>query len=277
VLRQPKRLGLLAYLFLAGGPGRFHRRDRLLSLFWPDREPALGRGALRQALSFLSRHLGPEILVRRGLHEVALDPIRVDCDAWRFQLAVHQGRLESAMSEYRGPLLDGLYLSGSQEFDQWLEPVRLDFQARAGAVAWELCGRAMARGYVDGVSRWGHRALELSALDEDCVHWLMHFLARHGDRAGALRVFRRLEDHLQALELSPSDPTLALVAEIRSSESRAGRRDSDAPHVVGRRAFPGPEMDHPVGRRSGDRRAGGDRRGGLDRRRDRSGSPALSK
>jgi DNA-binding SARP family transcriptional activator len=35
VLQQPKRLGLLAYLAIAS-PHRFHRRDSLLALFWPE-------------------------------------------------------------------------------------------------------------------------------------------------------------------------------------------------------------------------------------------------
>ena len=46
---QPKRLALFAYLALTGS-NRFHRRDSVVSLFWPDLDQAHARGALRQAL-----------------------------------------------------------------------------------------------------------------------------------------------------------------------------------------------------------------------------------
>ena len=53
VLQQPKRLALLAYL-AADAPRRFHRRDSLLALFWPDLDQGHARAALRRALHFLA-------------------------------------------------------------------------------------------------------------------------------------------------------------------------------------------------------------------------------
>ncbi|HVD33509.1 MAG TPA: hypothetical protein VNC19_08030, partial [Gemmatimonadales bacterium] len=44
VLQQPKRLGLLAYLAVAT-PRRFHRRDTLLGLFWPELDQEHARAA----------------------------------------------------------------------------------------------------------------------------------------------------------------------------------------------------------------------------------------
>ena len=46
ILRQPKRLALLAYLTLAS-PRGFHRRDVLLALLWPELDQAAARHALR--------------------------------------------------------------------------------------------------------------------------------------------------------------------------------------------------------------------------------------
>src|SRR4051812_11170001 len=80
VLRQPKRLALLAYLAVERD-GAFHRRDTLLALFWPDFTTTRARGALRHALHFLRHALGADAIVGRGDEEVGLDPARVTCDA----------------------------------------------------------------------------------------------------------------------------------------------------------------------------------------------------
>ena len=48
VLRQPKRLALLAYL-CCEDPGGIHPRDRLLALFWSERPDRAARGALNQS------------------------------------------------------------------------------------------------------------------------------------------------------------------------------------------------------------------------------------
>src|SRR3989475_4150125 len=63
VLAQPKRVALLAYLAVTP---RFHRRDSLVALFWPDLDQEHARAALRQALHGLRRALGEGVLVTRG-------------------------------------------------------------------------------------------------------------------------------------------------------------------------------------------------------------------
>ena len=71
VLRQPKRLALLAYL-AADAPRRFHRRDTLLALFWPELDASHARAALRRSLHFLRQGLGSEALASRGDEEVSV-------------------------------------------------------------------------------------------------------------------------------------------------------------------------------------------------------------
>jgi DNA-binding SARP family transcriptional activator len=68
VLRQPKRLALLAYL-AAATPRGFHRRDTLLALFWPERDAEHARAALSDSLYALRRALGDGVILRRGDEE----------------------------------------------------------------------------------------------------------------------------------------------------------------------------------------------------------------
>ena len=76
VLAQPRRTALLCYLALAV-PRGFHRRDTLLSLFWPDDDTEQGRHALRQSVYFLRRALGADAIVSRGDEELALAADRI--------------------------------------------------------------------------------------------------------------------------------------------------------------------------------------------------------
>ena len=80
LLSQPKRLGLLAYL-ASPRPGTWHRRDILLSVFWPELDSGKARTALRNALYTLRQQLGPEVIRTRGDEEVSVNPNALQVDA----------------------------------------------------------------------------------------------------------------------------------------------------------------------------------------------------
>ena len=97
---QPKRLALFAYLALAGS-NRFHRRDTVVSVFWPQLDQPHARGALRQSLRFLRRALGDAPIVARGEEEIGIDPTAVWVDAQQFEQACHAGRTEEALVHFQ--------------------------------------------------------------------------------------------------------------------------------------------------------------------------------
>src|SRR5688572_4149787 len=146
VLRQPKRLAILAYL-AADTPRRFHRRDTLLGLLWPDLDEGHARAALRRSLHFLRQGLGPEVLASRGDEEVAVPEEALRCDAIELEHALERGDAERALSLYRGPFLDGLHVEGaSTEFQEWLDR-RREALRRAAA---EAAGVLVERGEREG-------------------------------------------------------------------------------------------------------------------------------
>ena len=122
VLSQPKRVALLAYVAMAGR-GRFVRRDELTAVFWPRRNDDRARKALRDALYFLRRALGDDILLTPG-DEVGLDWDRFECDAVELLEAVEAGDEERAREVYGGELLPGFHVSGARPFEEWVEGVR---------------------------------------------------------------------------------------------------------------------------------------------------------
>ena len=68
LLRQPKHIALLAYLALPS-PGTWHRRDVILSTFWPESDQTRARSSLRSALYTLRGHLPEGRFVGRVEHE----------------------------------------------------------------------------------------------------------------------------------------------------------------------------------------------------------------
>jgi serine/threonine-protein kinase len=115
---QPKRLALLAYLAVAA-PGDLVRRDSLLAMFWPEATEQDARRALNQAVHYLRQLVGAEV-IRGGAETLGVDLRLLPCDVTEFDQAIVDGRLETALELYRGPLMKGFFISGAGEFDDWL-------------------------------------------------------------------------------------------------------------------------------------------------------------
>ena len=214
---QPKRLALLAYLALASADG-YCRRDHLLPLFWPDLDEAHARNALSQAVYRLRRVLGREAVANRGAEELRVTPERVWCDALAFEHALADDRPDDALALYRGPLLDGLYVSDAPAFERWRESERERLRLRAGTAAGALAEREEAAGNPAGAVRWLRQVLDLAPDDESALRRLMRLLDRLGDRPGALRAYdaftKRLSDDL---DLSPTPATRSLAERLRTA------------------------------------------------------------
>lgn len=129
-LAQPKRLALLIYLAVARPQG-LHRRDKLLSLFWPGSETKNARAALSTSLTFLRKTVDREVILTRGYEEVGVDPILLTSDVRSFHEALDRGDLSTAVELYTGPFLDGFHPRASKRFEDWrhAEARRLDQRA----------------------------------------------------------------------------------------------------------------------------------------------------
>ncbi len=229
VLRQPKRLGLLAYLATAS-PRRFLRRDSLLALFWPDLDESHARAALRRALYFLRGELGADAVIGRGEEEVGVSEESLWCDVPALDLAIARGDFEQAVALYRGDFLDGLHVTAAApELQEWLDRERGRVRARVGAAARSLMTRAEAEGRLNDAASWATRALDLDPDDESALRQALSLLDRTGDRPGALRVYDEFKRRMALeYELEPSAETRALVDRVRS-RNEAGEPKAAAP------------------------------------------------
>jgi TolB-like protein/DNA-binding SARP family transcriptional activator len=216
-LAQPKRLALLVHLAVAHRDG-FTRRDTLVGLFWPNLDDAHARSALRQALTFLRRALGDDILVSRGSEEIGVSATALETDVVLFDRACDSGDFAAALQLYKGELLDGLFVTDiAPELERWIEDERARLRRRAADVAWKLVARCEADGNLELAAEHARHGVALSPHDESGLRNLMTLLDRMADHDGAVRAYetfaRRLADDL---EVDPALETTALMMRVRS-------------------------------------------------------------
>jgi DNA-binding SARP family transcriptional activator/tetratricopeptide (TPR) repeat protein len=227
ILSQPKRLALLTYL--AVQPSRFHSRDTLIGLFWPDVDERHARAALRQTLYYLRRSLGPGV-INGWPTTVEVQSDRLWSDARDFLASIDAGMYERALSLYRGDLLPGFYLARTREFEGWLDRERARLRELAAQAAWTLSDQDARAGRGLASTNWGRRGLSIMPEDETSARRLMVQLDALGDRAGAIRVYEDLSRHLAAdLQLEPAPETQAVADAIRRrtvAHASAGERSA---------------------------------------------------
>lgn len=218
---QPKRIALLAYLAVTGADaGR--RRDELLALFWPELGDEEARRALRQALHYLRRVLGPEVIVGEG-EEVTIPRDALRCDAVSFEQLAQSGDAEAALALYQGDFLQGFHVAEvAPEFEEWIDRTRSRLRRRAAAVAWLASGSAERAGDATRAVERARRACDLELDAEAGWRKLMRLQERLGDRAGALRAYAELSGHLaRELGVQPSPETVAVADSIRAGDGAA--------------------------------------------------------
>jgi serine/threonine-protein kinase len=214
---QPKRLALLAYLALEGERGPV-RRDLLLALFWPELGNEEARRALRQALHYLRRVIGDDVLVGAG-EELSVDGSRFRCDAVEMERLIGAGEPAQALSLYEGEFFTGFHVPDvSVELEEWVDRTRARLRRHAASAAWTASEAAESAGHADEAVALARRGCEFEPDQEGGWRRLMMLQDRLGDRAAALRTYDQLAAHLRRdFDADPSPETAALGTKLRSA------------------------------------------------------------
>ena len=178
------RLGLLALLALAPDPG-IHR-DKLMAYLWPERDEGQARHLLKQAVYVVRAELGSDAITGSS-DRLRLNPDRIGVDVRDFDGAMARGDHASALALYRGPLLDGFFLSDAAEFERWMagERARLagSYRRALEAVAESAEG---SRDYGRAVEAWRVLAAQ-DPFDSRVAVRVAAALEADGNRVGALQ------------------------------------------------------------------------------------------
>jgi len=232
LLRQPKRLSLLAYL-VSPAPGTWHRRDTLLGLFWPEQDTAHARTSLRNALYVLRQSLGEQAIRTRGDEEVSVDPGLVETDLARLWGALREDRPAEALSHFRGDLLPGLFSPDSDGFQRWLETERARLRVEVAKAGVEWAATLEREGRLEDALGAARRVLEIHPDDEPAVRRLMALHQKMGNRAGALAAFEEYRTRLaREFEAEPAPETIALADELRGPGEPVAARPAPLPQTL---------------------------------------------
>jgi DNA-binding SARP family transcriptional activator/TolB-like protein len=222
LIAQPRRVALLVYLALTQ-PRGFHRRDTLLALFWPEYDEQRARNALSQAVHFLRRALGAEVIVSGADDQLRVDPELVWCDVLAFDAALDAGQTSDALEFYRGPFLEGFHFSGAAaELDRWVDTERDRLGRRYARALQQMADEREAAGDHAGAVAWHRQLAAHDPLSSRAALGLIRALAAGGETAGAIQHARVHETLLRAELQAPADA--AISAFVRELQARDDRR-----------------------------------------------------
>lgn len=232
-IAQRHRIALLALLTLA--PGCRLSRDKLIALLWPETSTDRGRGLLNASVYAIRSALGEETLQSKG-DDLLLESGRVWSDVAEFEAALERGDLDEAVRLYRGPLLDGFYLSGAPEFDRTIERHRERLRHERGRAVEKLAEREVTRGDHAQAAAWWRVLAAEDPYNARVVLSLMTALAASGDRAGAIRQAQLHAELLRSeVGVEPDAGVVALAKRLKAGpgdETTPAAVDSDASDTV---------------------------------------------
>jgi TolB-like protein/DNA-binding SARP family transcriptional activator/Flp pilus assembly protein TadD len=207
---QGRRVALLA--LLACARGRSLTRDRLIALLWPDSSTERARRQLSDDIYIVRSGLGEDVLRSAG-DELSLDPAAITSDVETFERLLDEGRLEEAVAQFAGPLLDGFHLSDGAEFERWLEAERARLGQRFDAALQSLAEASEARGQPADAVAWWRKLAARDPYSGRVTLRLMRALEAVGDRAGAIRQSRVHTSLLREEFDADPDPEMTAYAE----------------------------------------------------------------
>jgi DNA-binding SARP family transcriptional activator/Tfp pilus assembly protein PilF len=207
---QRRQLALLTVL--ASSPAGGVSRDKLVGYFWPEEDRERARHFLSDALFRLRKSLGKDVLVLAG-DDIRINPEMVDADVVRFGTLVAQRDLAGAVALYRGPFLDGFFVSDAPEFERWAE-IERDRLARCQASCLEqLATLREGAGDWAGAAEWWRRLTVHDPYSSRVALRTMLALDAAGDPAEALQHSRGHEARVREELGLECDPAIAALAE----------------------------------------------------------------
>ncbi len=245
-------LALFAYLVLKDGP---HERSLLADLLWSEMSEKQAKTNLRYVLYDLRKILGDYLTVTR--QTVAFDPEPLSwVDAHVFAqfmasdlTAAEPQLIMEVLKLYRGDLLEGFYIQGAPNFENWLEQQRRHFHHQATHSWHRLSQTALNNGSYELCISAGRQLLALDPGYEEAHRLLMQGLAYAGQRTAALAQYAQCQEILQLeYAVAPDDLTTELFYQIQRGDLSAAVGEQSASIEAARQSQPGPHCQPPMQR-----------------------------
>lgn len=220
---QRRRLALLT--LIASAYDRGMTRDKLVACLWAESPAEPARHALEQLVYTVRRHTAEDLFL--GPDPLRLNPVRIVSDLDEFRRALARDELAEAIAVYRGPFLDGFYLTEAPEFERWTEEERVRLAEEHARALHHLAKQADARGQHTVEIDCRRKLATLDPLGERTALALVRALAGAGDWAGAFQQARAYETRFrQELGVRPMTDLAAELERLRGTAA-VGRPSID--------------------------------------------------
>jgi DNA-binding SARP family transcriptional activator/predicted Zn-dependent protease/TolB-like protein len=229
-----RKLTLLAVLALSDRP---YSRDALTEMFWGDEDDERARHSLSDALSHFRRLLGRDAIAHRRSDVMLSEDVRLDVDALELAAACASRDSGRAVELYGGPLLDGIHVTGSARFEEWVSRERERY-ARLFTRSCEVECLALARSRRwDDCAVLARRWLAAAPLSTDAALYLINAIKAPGSHESALAAlaeYRTLASRLDRdFGARPDQRVAALAAELSARVADSdGNPATEAPRIA---------------------------------------------
>lgn len=194
-LKYRKGVALLAYLALHAG--RWHSRDALAELLWPELKTPAARTNLRQVLADLRQaiNLTPQLTPLRANAEhvslVAEPAVRIDA------LLLEEGQTFPFNPEsLTAPFLEGFDATGLPVFEEWLHTTRQHLANCGAAFLERQIRHHRDKGELAAALERAEQLHAAYPLEENYALWVMTLLFETGQRRAALAFYTHFSNRL---------------------------------------------------------------------------------
>ena len=230
--KSDKARALLAYLAVEAG--QLHSRHKMAGLLWPEMADAEALANLRFTLSSLRKTLRDrdthQPILNVGRETLQLNPLSdvwVDVSFFERQVVYAadlnplqaMSYMTAAVQSFQSDFLEGFYLAGCRDFEDWLLLKRERLNTQAIGLLYKLAT------FYEDCGQWEHalaytqRALDLASWDERLHQKAMRLLVQMENPSAALAQYQACKRLLASkMQLSPSPTTETLAAQIRDGK-----------------------------------------------------------
>ena len=230
--RSSRVQALLIYLVTEDALGETGlRRERIMSLLWPDYPQKSAQVNLRQALYQLQKTFreistsngpDPTPLLLTTRQTVQINPeYAIELDVSKFERLLNgpHEQWSQAIDLYRGDFLSDFYLPDSEPFEEWASARRAAFRLRFLDSLDTLTLLKIEQEKFNEAEGYARQQLEIERYRESAYRQLMTILTFTGRRSEALVLYETCRELLRnELDVDPSTETFKLYENIRSGQ-----------------------------------------------------------
>lgn len=213
---RPRKLALLTWLALR--PERRASRDRLIGIFWGERDDERARNSLSDALSHLRRVLGRDAIRSQGDDVLIANDAPLVVDVRELDSAAKAKEHERVISLYGGPFLDGFYVDDAPDFEDWRDRERARLANVFAASAAARCDALAAQQSWDTCRDLAERWLDAQPASSDAALMLLRAIAAANSREALAEALSRYHALVRRLDnevgISPDAKVTAFAEDL---------------------------------------------------------------